>query len=91
MLWKMRRPTSDQTAAMYGIGVFFMSAMGDLVMYTDIFERYSKKEEPNGSQDTGTGLGLYICKHIVEQHGGKIWIESKEGIGTSVFFTLPSA
>ncbi len=57
----------------------------------NLFQRYSKKEEPNGSQDTGTGLGLYICKHIVEQHGGKIWIESKEGIGTSVFFTLPSA
>lgn len=54
-----------------------------------IFERYGKKQKSGGGQDTGTGLGLYICKHIVEQHGGAIWIESKEGHGTSVFFTLP--
>ncbi|MEL1134539.1 sensor histidine kinase [Desulfitobacterium sp. THU1] len=52
------------------------------------FERYSKKEKSGVGQDTGTGLGLYICKHIVEQHGGEIWIESEEGHGTSVYFTL---
>jgi signal transduction histidine kinase len=54
-----------------------------------IFERYSPKKKSGGSQDTGTGLGLFICKHIVEQHGGAIWIKSEEGRGTSVFFTLP--
>ena len=54
-----------------------------------IFERYNKKQKSGSGQDTGTGLGLYICKYIVEQHGGEIWIESKEGHGTSVFFTLP--
>ncbi|MFA9465872.1 MAG: ATP-binding protein [Velocimicrobium sp.] len=54
-----------------------------------IFERYSKKQKSGGGQDTGTGLGLYICKYIVEQHGGKIWIESEKGCGASVFFTLP--
>ncbi|WP_312635038.1 ATP-binding protein [Oscillibacter sp.] len=56
-----------------------------------IFERYHQKEASGAGQDTGTGLGLYICKHIVEQHGGSIWIESLEGHGTSVFFTLPAA
>lgn len=56
---------------------------------THIFERYAKKEKSQGGRDTGTGLGLYICKYIVEQHGGRIWIESQEGQGTSVHFTLP--
>lgn len=54
-----------------------------------LFQRYYHKEKIGGGQNTGTGLGLYICKNIVEQHGGSIWIESIEGVGTSVFFSLP--
>lgn len=55
----------------------------------NIFERYRQKQKSGVGQDTGTGLGLHICKHIVEQHGGEIWIKSEKGHGTSVFFTLP--
>ncbi len=44
----------------------------------------------NGSNaEESSGLGLFICRQIIESHGGKIWIESKEGAGTKVLFTIP--
>lgn len=51
-----------------------------------IFERYLGAE---AGRAHGTGLGLYICKLIVEAHGGKIFIESEPGAGTTAWFTLP--
>jgi signal transduction histidine kinase len=54
-----------------------------------LFEKYRQTTSGKSTKEKGTGLGLVICKMIVEAHGGKIWIESEEGKGTTFAFTLP--
>ena len=53
-----------------------------------IFDRFYRTDASRNSAQGGTGLGLSICRKIIEDHGGRIWASSKEGVGTSIFFTL---
>ena len=61
---------------------------------TRIFERFYRVEKDRTNHKGSTGLGLAICRHIIQNHGGKIWLESPpqgKTTGSAFFFTLPLA
>jgi PAS domain S-box-containing protein len=56
---------------------------------TRIFRPFQRLEKSRPDQARGAGLGLMVCKRLVEAHGGQIWVESKKGKGSTFFFSLP--
>jgi two-component system phosphate regulon sensor histidine kinase PhoR len=52
----------------------------------NIFDKYQRGS--NSSGRVGTGLGLSIVKHIIDAHGGTLWVKSEQGIGSTFFFVL---
>jgi signal transduction histidine kinase/PAS domain-containing protein len=58
---------------------------------SQVFERFHRGRQVSSTNYGGLGLGLYISKQIIERHGGTIWVESAEGVGTAFYFSLPVA
>jgi two-component system phosphate regulon sensor histidine kinase PhoR len=54
-----------------------------------IFERFYRVDAARSREAGGTGLGLAIAKHLVEVHGGRVWVESEVGVGSRFHFSVP--
>ena len=61
----------------------------DMKYVDQLFNRFKRLHAK--AQYPGTGLGLALCKRIIERHGGAIWAQSEPDVGTTIFFTIPNA
>lgn len=73
--------------------VVSISDTGCGILKNNLDKIFNKFKRIEGGKETarGTGLGLSIAKHVINAHGGKIWVESIPGRGSTFFFTLPAA
>lgn len=73
--------------------LFFVQDNGPgipLDIQSKLFRRFSRGPEVSpAAKTTGSGLGLYVSKQIVERHGGRIWVKSEVNQGTTFYFTIP--
>ena len=72
--------------------VFSVSDTGIGILRQDLarlFERFYRADKARSRASGGTGLGLAIVKHIVERHGGRVWVESEYNKGSTFWFTIP--
>jgi two-component system phosphate regulon sensor histidine kinase PhoR len=90
---KFTRPCGEVALSAQAEGNFVRFAVRDSGVgipeedLSRIFERFYRVDRSRSGG--GTGLGLSIARHIVEMHGGKIWVESVEGQGSTFYFTIP--
>lgn len=73
---------ADITVQDFGIGI-------DGEYQERIFERFYQVIEPDRGAFPGLGLGLYIARALVERHGGRLWLESRKGVGSAFHISLP--
>jgi signal transduction histidine kinase len=88
------RVTLGATGAPSGFVNVWVDDTGIGIPSTDLprlTERFYRVDKARSRELGGTGLGLAIVKHLVQAHGGELWLESELGNGTTVHFTLPAA
>jgi len=85
---------AEESAGQPGMVLFSVRDFGYGIPFEHrhrIFERFYRADKARSRESGGTGLGLSIAKHLVEAHGGSIWVESDLGRGSRFCFTLPVA
>ncbi len=70
---------------------FFVRDTGEGIDPDDVDRIFGRFWQARRADARGTGLGLSICKRIIEAHGGRLWVDSRVGQGTTVCFTIPAA
>jgi light-regulated signal transduction histidine kinase (bacteriophytochrome) len=81
--------SARQEKDMWRLGVADNGIGIDAQYHKQIFGLFKRLH--GGSKYAGSGMGLAICHKIVERYGGRMWVESQEGKGSTFFFTLPGA
>lgn len=85
-------PVIEVTAERSGEWIHFMVRDEGPGIAPEYFEKiFIIFQRLHGRETEGTGIGLALCRRIVERHGGKLWVESQPGEGSSFHFTLPAA
>ena len=89
--YRSEAPPRIRISAKPGSGEFTFSVADNGI---GIAEEYHSRifvafQRLHGKEIPGTGIGLAICKRVVERYGGRIWLESKQGQGTTFYFTVP--